>query len=171
MGLFSNLFGKKEEASKEPELNVSPDDIVAMADGHLIDVSTVSDPVFAQKMMGDSVAFRYDGDKVTICAPASGELTACFPTGHAFGITMADGVEVLVHIGIDTVNANGDGFRLRNKKQGDKVKAGDAIVDVDLKKLGAKYDMSTMLIITNPNGRTMKFIEPQDVKRGQSVIK
>lgn len=170
MGLFGNLFGKKEAAVEEPELNVAADDIVAMADGHLIDVSGVSDPVFAQKMMGESVAFRYDGDKVTVCAPASGELTACFPTGHAFGITMADGVEVLVHIGIDTVNANGDGFRLRGKKQGDKVKAGDAIVDVDLKKLGAKYDMSTMLIITNPNGKIMRFVAPQDVKRGQSVI-
>lgn len=83
---------------------------------------------------------------------------------------MNNGTELLIHCGINTVEANGDGFRLLKKKQGDKVRAGDPIVEADIKKLSAKYDMSTMLIVTNPNGQTIAFIAPQSVVRGQSVI-
>lgn len=167
MGLF-DAFKKKTEIL-EP-LNVSDTDIVALADGELIDVTNVSDPMFAEKMMGDSVAFRYSGEKVTICSPANGTLSALFPTGHAFGVTMKNGVELLVHIGIDTVNAKGDGFRLLGKKQDDAVKAGDPIIEVDLKKLAKKYDMPVMLIVTNANEQTITFRTPCTVKRGESVI-
>lgn len=160
MGLFDK-FRKKDENSVN---------IVAMADGDLIDVTTVPDQVFSQKMLGDSVAFSYPGDEVEVCSPATGTLTVLYPTGHAFGVTRDDGVELLVHIGIDTVEANGDGFTLGKFKQGDKVKAGDMIVKADLKKLGAKYNMSTMLIITNANGKDLHFISPQHVTKGQSVI-
>lgn len=168
MGLF-DLFMKKEP-HLEP-IDVDDNAIVALADGRMIDITTVPDPVFAEKMMGDSIAFKYGGDKVILCAPANGTLTVLFPTGHAFGVTTNNGVELLVHCGVDTVNAKGDGFRLLKKKQGDPVNAGDPIVEVDLKKLSAKYDMSTMLIISNPNEREIAFIEPKEVKRGESVIK
>lgn len=170
MGLFDKLL-KKEEKVVLPELNVGDEDIVAIADGELIDIKTVSDPVFAEEMMGKSVAFKFPGDKVVLCSPANGTLAVLFPTGHAYGLQMNNGVELLVHCGIDTVNANGDGFRLLGKKQGDSVKAGDPIVEVDLKKLSAKYDMSTMLIITNANDKQLDFIEPQIVTRGQKVTK
>ena len=95
-----------------------------------------------------------------------------FPTGHAFGVTMKNGVELLVHIGIDTVNAKGDGFRVLGVKQDDTVRAGDPIVEVDLKKLSKKYDMPVMLIITNANAndQTITFRSPCAVKRGESVI-
>jgi PTS system glucose-specific IIA component len=169
MGFFDKLFKKEEEISLPP-VEVGDDAIVAVADGQMIDVAKVSDPVFAEKMMGDSTAFSYDGGKVVLCAPANGTLSVLFPTGHAFGITRSDGVELLVHCGVNTVEAKGDGFRLLNKKQGDTVKAGDPIVEADIGKLSAKYDMSTMLIITNPNGKEFHFLEPQPVKRGQSVI-
>jgi PTS system glucose-specific IIA component len=169
MGLFDKLFKKEEEAL--PELNVDDSAIVAIADGELIDVKTVPDPVFAEEMMGKSTAFKYNKDKVTLCSPANGTLGVLFPTGHAFGIVTNEGVEILIHCGVDTVNANGDGFKLLKKKQGDTVKAGDPIVEVDIKKLSANYDMSTMLIITNPNEKVFEFIEPQAVKRGQSVVK
>lgn len=170
MGLFDKLRKKEETVTLEP-INIDDGAIVALADGELIDVHTVSDPVFAQEMMGKSVAFKFDKDKVTLCSPANGTLGVLFPTGHAFGIIMNNGVEFLVHIGIDTVNAKGDGFKVLSKKQGDPVKAGDPIVEVDLKKLSAKYDMSTMLIITNANDKEIDFIEPQTVTRGQSLIK
>lgn len=123
-------------------------------DKTLIDVTTVPDPVFAQKMMGDSIDFRYETDKVTLCSPANGTLSVLFPAGHAFGITMNNGVELLVHCGIDTVNANGDGFRILKKKQGDQVKAGEPIVEVNIKRLSQKFDMSTMLVVTNAMIRT-----------------
>ena len=169
MGLFDKLLKKQEETL--PEINVSDSNIVVIADGELIDVHTVSDPVFAEEMMGKSTAFKFNKDKVVLCSPANGTLSVLFPTGHAFGITTNEGVEILIHCGIDTVNANGDGFRLLSKKQGDTVKAGDPVVEVNVKKLSATYDMSTMLIITNPNGNEYEFIEPQVVTRGQSVIK
>ena len=168
MGLFDKLF-KKEEEVVLPELNVGDEDIVALADGELIDIKTVSDPVFAEQMMGKSTAFKFPGDKVVLCSPANGTLAVLFPTGHAYGIMMNNGVELLVHCGVDTVNANGDGFRLLGKKQGDTVKAGDPIVEVDLKKLSKTYDMSTMLIITNANEKELDFVDPKPVTRGEKV--
>lgn len=143
--------------------------ITAPADGTMFPIEQVKDKVFSQKLLGDGVAFLYEEDCVTLCSPADGTLSALFPTGHAFGVTMANGVELLIHIGIDTVNANGDGFLLLGKKQGDKVKAGDPLIRVDLKKLREKFDMSTMLIVSNSNGKSIKFAEPGTVKKQQSI--
>lgn len=167
MGFFDR-FKKQETVLPEP-LDVSDDAIVAIADGELIDVKTVSDPMFAEKMMGETIAFGYTEDKVILCSPANGTLSVMFPTGHAFGITMKNGIQLLVHCGVNTVEANGDGFRILNKKQGDSVKAGDPIVEVDMKKLKAKYDMSTMLIVTDAADHEIHFIPEQPVKRGQSL--
>ena len=136
-----------------------------------MDIKTVPDPMFAEELLGKSIAFRFDKDKVMICSPANGVLSAVFPTGHAFGVTTNEGVDLLVHIGIDTINSKGDGFRLMGKKQGDRVRAGEPVVEADVRKLSQNYDMSTMLIITNPNGKEFTFIEPQNVVRGQSVLK
>ena len=171
MGLFDKLFKKEEEVILPALENVADEDIVAIADGELIDVSTVSDPVFAEQRMGKSTAFKFDKDKVVLCSPANGTLAVLFPTGHAYGIAMNNGVELLVHCGVDTVNAKGDGFKLLGKKQGDAIKAGDPIVEVDIKKLSKTYDMSTMLIITNANDKELDFVDPQIVTRGQKVIK
>ncbi|MBR2546384.1 MAG: PTS glucose transporter subunit IIA, partial [Erysipelotrichaceae bacterium] len=120
MGLFDFLKKKevKEDVALEP-VTVDDEAVVALADGKVFDIVEVADPVFSQKMMGDGVAFSFTGDKTVLCAPANGTLTVLFPTGHAFGITANNGVEILVHCGIDTVNANGDGFKLLGKKQGD----------------------------------------------------
>ena len=171
MGLFDKFFKTNEEPMIAPLHDISDDDIVAIADGDLVDVKTVPDPVFAEEMMGKTIAFRYQKDKAVLCSPANGTLSVLFPTGHAYGIEMNNGVEILVHIGVDTVNSKGDGFRTLKKKQGDLVKAGDPIVEVDLKKLSQQYDMSTMLIISNPNGKEIAFIDPQEVTRGQSLLK
>ncbi len=167
MGLFDKIF-KKEEALAAVEC--TDDEVVAIADGKMIDITTVSDQTFAQKMMGDGVAFTSDEDTVTFCSPANGTLTVVFPTGHAFGVTMNNGVELLVHIGIDTVSANGDGFTLLGKKQGSLVKAGEPIVKVDMAKLRKKFDMPVMLIVTDANGKEITMPTPKDVKRGEVII-
>ena len=111
MGLFDKLFNKKEELE-----TVDNQEIVAIADGEMFDVSTVSDELFASKAMGDGVAFKFTQDKVTLCSPVNGKLAVLFPTGHAFGCMMGDGVEILVHCGINTVEANGEGFKILKKK-------------------------------------------------------
>ena len=165
MGLF-DAFRKKETIALP---DVSDDEIVAVADGELIDVATVSDAVFAEKMMGESIAFTYTQDKVTVCSPANGTLSVLFPTGHAFGVTMKDGTELLVHIGIDTVSAKGEGFKILGKKQGSTVKAGEPVIEADFRKLRQKYDMPVMLIVTNSNEHHVSFISPCKVFRGQKV--
>lgn len=168
MGLFDKLFNSEV---KLEEINVDDDAIVALADGEIIDIKTVSDEMFAQEMMGKSVAFKYHDNKVVLCSPCNGTLSVLFPTGHAFGLTNKKDVEILVHCGVDTVKAKGEGFKILNKKQGDEVKAGDPIVEVDIKKLSKTYDMSTMLIITNPNEQEFDFIGQGEVKRGQKINK
>ena len=151
------LFGKKKV------------DFVSPAGGRLMNITEVEDPVFSSKMLGDGFAVDLtDGE---IGAPFDGEVTAAFPTGHAFGIQMKNGMELLVHIGINTVEANGDGFKVMNVKQGDVVKAGQPIVEVDFKKLSKKYNINTMLIITNNLDTPAQFTEPKSVKRGDSVLK
>ena len=143
--------------------------ICAMADGEMIDITTVSDQIFAKKIMGDSIAFIFKGPNISICAPCSGKLTVLYPTGHAFGITMNNGVEILIHIGIDTVNARGKGFQILNKKQGDMVKVGEEIVKVNFELLRQKYDMSTILIITNSNVKRINFLPLSIVSKGDKV--
>ncbi len=165
MGLF-DLFRKKEEL---PPVTVTDEDVVAVADGELIDISTVSDSVFAGQVLGTSCAFRFDQDKVTICSPANGTISSLFHTGHAFGVLTADGSDLLIHIGINTVEAKGKGFEILGKKEGDKVKAGEPVIRVDLKELRKTYDMSTMIIVTDSE-REFRFAGPQKVVRGQSVL-
>ena len=161
-----NLFKKKEVF--EP-LNKDNSEITSLGDGKLIPIESVSDPMFAEKMLGDSIAFEFSGRDVTVFSPVNSTLTVIFPTGHAFGVTTEDGVEVLVHIGIDTVNSKGEGFKILNKKQGDHVDAGDPIVTVNFNALKEKYDMSTMLIITNANGKNVTLVREGDVTR-ESVV-
>lgn len=161
------LFHKKESLSA---LQVADNDIVAMADSTIIPVSEITDEVFATESLGTTCAFRCEAATVTICAPANGKLTVMYPTGHAFSIAMADGTELLVHIGVDTVNENGRGFKVL-ASQGDQVRAGQPIVEVDYKKLMKKYDMSTMLIVTNPDEHPIAFRGTGEVHRGDSILK
>ncbi|KJY58206.1 PTS Glc IIA [Lactobacillus kullabergensis] len=165
-----DLFKIFERKNKILPLNASDEDIVAMADGTMFDVTKVSDPIFANQTLGNSVAFKYPKKQITICSPANGILTTLFPTGHAFGIKTNMGIEILIHIGINTVNANGNGFSFGKFRQGDKVKSGDPIVTVNVKKLSNYFDMSTILIITKTNNKKIDFIPFQKVRKGQLII-
>lgn len=166
--MFS-LFKKKEkEEAYTNTVTASDDEIVALGNGTLIPIEQVNDPTFAEKMMGDGIAF--DLDDGFVVSPCNGSLDVAFPTGHAFGITRNDGVEVLIHIGINTVSENGKGFTVL-AKQGTQVKAGDPLVKVDLNTLRTKYDMTTMLVITNPNDKEVSFIDCEHVERGQKISK
>ncbi len=169
MGLFEKLFGSFDTTL--PKVHVKDTDIAAPADGTIVDIKTLPDPMFAQELLGKSIAFRHDADSAVICAPANGVIRQLFPTGHAFEIETKEGVSILVHLGIETVNEKGNGFKLYSKRKGDPVSAGDPIVKVDLAKLSARYDMSTILIITDDNGKTFDFLESGKVQRGQSILK
>lgn len=125
---------------KKPQL-LSP------IDGKIIDLKDVPDAVFAQKLAGDGAAVDSTGD--TVFSPADGILTLVFRTNHAFGLTLDNGAEVLVHIGLDTVHLNGQFFE-RIAEQGTKVKAGDPVIKIDRKAILDKgYSLITPVLITN----------------------
>lgn len=102
--------------------------ITAPIEGTCVALSEVPDEVFSQKMMGDGIAIQPTGD--TLCAPISGVITAIIDSHHAFGITSDDGIEILVHCGLDTVNLGGKGFTVL-KEVNTRVQAGDPIIKVD----------------------------------------
>ena len=138
------FFKKKKENNVESKLT-----IIAPADGKLLPLSEVPDPVFAQKMAGDGVAIEVAGD--TIVAPADGELTLVFGTKHAFALTLENGIEMLVHVGIETVSLNGEGFE-QLAEQGTKVKAGTPILKIDREFIKSKgCPLTTPVLITNPD--------------------
>ncbi len=118
-------------------------------EGSVVDITTVPDAVFSQKMVGDG--FAVNPTAGTVKAPCSGKLVQIFPTNHAFGIVTEEGVEVLVHIGIDTVELGGEGFE-RLVEPGVQVTAGQAIIEVDLDVLKS-HDKSiiTPVVITTPD--------------------
>lgn len=153
----------KEASITNPVQKDFPDDaIVAVSDGELLPLETVNDDVFAKKLMGDGVAIKLKSD--FIVSPINGELTTVFPTGHAFGITGHDGLEVLVHIGINTVELEGKGFNVL-ANTGDKVRAGQPIVTIDRQEIEkAGYDTTTMLVITNANNQEIHLQEKGEVK-------
>lgn len=159
---------KEEKAPETITKQIADDDLVSIANGSLLDITEVNDETFSSKMMGDGVAFQLTED--TIYAPCNGTLMMAFETGHAFGIQRNDGVELLIHIGIDTVKENGNGFT-PYKKQGDTLKAGEPLAKVDRKALEAKgYDLTTMLIVTDDNGKTISFKEDGPVQVCESIL-
>ena len=115
--------------------------------GDVVALSNVNDPVFSSGAMGQGIAVKPSED--VVYAPADAEVTIVFPTGHAYGLRTANGAEILIHVGIDTVSMNGEGFD-QKVAQGDKVKAGDVLGTFDSAKIAAAgLDDTTMVIVTN----------------------
>lgn len=116
-------------------------------DGEAVPLNSVNDEVFASESMGKGIAIV--PEKGVLYAPADGEISAMFETGHAVGMVTEEGTELLMHIGINTVEMNGDGF-VPKVQEGQKVHAGDVLVEFDIDKIiKAGYDTTTMLIIAN----------------------
>ena len=115
--------------------------------GKVLPLSDVPDKVFSSGAMGKGLAI--DPEKGELIAPEDGEITTIFPTGHAVGLTTKDGIEILMHIGMDTVELEGQGFETF-VKQGDQVKAGDLLVRFDIEAIkAAGYSVITPIVITN----------------------
>lgn len=155
------MFGIFKKKEKEAFKIVSP------TDGTLITLPEVPDQVFSAKMMGDG--FAVNPETGTICAPVSGVAESVFPTGHAVGIKTHDGIECIVHIGLDTVELNGEGFKPLIG-QGDKVKAGQPVVEVDLDALRDKgYNLVTMVVF--PSGYDKPFdLGSRKVTSGETLV-
>jgi len=133
--------------------------------GDVVALSNVNDPVFSSGVMGQGIAVK--PSKGVVYAPADAEIAIAFPTGHAYGLKTDNGAEILIHVGIDTVSLNGEGFEAK-VSQGDRVRAGDIIGTFDSEVIAANgLDDTTMVIITN----TMDYAEVTPIATGSVTNK
>ena len=123
------------------------EDVHSVADGQVINIEDVKDPVFSQRMMGDGFAVEPENGKIV--SPLAGKVSSIFPTKHALGLVSDNGLEVLVHIGLDTVSLEGKPFEVK-VTEGQTVAAGDLLVEADLAAIReAGRETSTVVVFTN----------------------
>ena len=143
-----NLFKK----NKEYESIILKSPVV----GRCFDITEIPDEVFSAKMLGNGIGFEStDG---VLYAPADGEILQVFPTNHAVILKTKDGIELLLHIGVDTVQMKGEGFEAFAEK-GQQVKVGDKLVafDNDLIKVKAKSNLSALILTDSENMESVEF--------------
>ena len=137
----------EEETTGNVPAALQDETIISPIVGSAVALSDVNDPVFSSGAMGQGIAIK--PSEGVVYAPADAEVTIAFATGHAYGLKTANGAEILIHVGIDTVSMNGEGFD-QKVSQGSKVKAGDIIGTFDSAKIAAAgLDDTTMVIVTN----------------------
>ena len=137
----------EEETTGNIPAALQDETIISPIVGSAVALSDVNDPVFSSGAMGQGIAIK--PTEGVVYAPADAEVTIAFATGHAYGLKTANGAEILIHVGIDTVSMNGEGFD-QKVSQGSKVKAGDIIGTFDSAKIAAAgLDDTTMVIVTN----------------------
>lgn len=136
-------------------------EMVSPQDGRATTVLEIPDEVFSEKILGDGVAIIPTSDEIV--SPVDGEIVQIAETGHAFCIRSSDGVDILIHVGVDTVSLKGQGF-VSLVKVGQKVKAGEPIGTADLKMIEeGGYPTHTAVLITN-----MSVIDKMEVHSGQA---
>ena len=181
------MFGYEDEASSVPAEDkeagaiieeettgtvpetLQDETIISPIVGQAVALENVNDPVFSSGAMGQGIAVK--PSEGVVYAPADAEVTIAFATGHAFGLKTANGAEVLIHVGIDTVSMNGEGFD-QKVAQGDKVKAGDVLGTFDSAKIAAAgLDDTTMVIVTNAADYTsVTPVATGAVAKGDAII-
>lgn len=141
--------------------------LTAPIDGKVVSLEEVPDPVFSQRMMGDGVAIQTTGE--IAYAPADGVITVTIETKHAFGMSLENGMELIVHVGLDTVDAKGEGFEMLVKEH-QRVSAGTPIIRIN-RDLLKDRNLITPVIVTNPE--CFEFVNMhvgEAVKGGESVL-
>lgn len=161
MGFFDKLFGSKESRTLEVK-------IYAPLSGEIVNIEDVPDVVFSEKIVGDGIAIRPNGNKIV--APVNGVIGKIFETNHAFSIESDEGVELFVHFGIDTVELKGEGFK-RIAQEGQKVNVGDVVLEFDLSELEAKAkSVLTPVVVSNMDEISNLVKETGEVVAGESII-
>lgn len=175
------LYKDKEEVKEEPKEEVkeittesnsnmiNKEIIDSPIKGKVIKLSNIEDAAFASGVLGNGVAIM--PTEGVVVSPVDGEITTLFPSLHAIGITSESGVEILIHVGLDTVQLGGKGFKA-HIKQGDKVKKGQHLLDFNIEEIkNAGYSVVTPVVITNTaNYLEVVETEEQNVDRGNSLI-
>ena len=169
-GESAALNGNSAADSTDAARAADVKELKSILDGKVIPITDVQDEVFSQKIMGDGVAIEPSNTVVT--APADCDVSVVMAdTGHACGLTLANGVELLIHVGVDTVDMGGDGFKLL-VKEGNHVRAGEPLIEFDPEKIrAAGHPCTTMLIVTGEGsaaGITMH--TGMEVKAGETTV-
>lgn len=159
MGIF-DMFKKKKQEEKG---------IIALTNGELLEITEVPDEVFSNKIMGDGFAIK-SNDGI-IVSPVDGTVEMVFDTKHAVGLKADNGLEILIHLGVDTVNLKGEGFEVF-VNAGDKVSAGDKLIkmDVDFIQKNAKSDISPVIFTNLEENQSVKVITGKVVAKEENRI-
>jgi PTS system trehalose-specific IIC component len=163
------IVGKKKLSAADRGETVAiskNEDFQAVASGNVMPIENVDDQAFASKSMGDGIAFEPTDGK--IYSPYTGEVTVAFPTGHAYGIQADNGKEVLIHIGMDTVELNGKGFK-GAVKQGDRIHQGDLLTQADLEYIKSQ-GKSTITPVIFTDGTEVTLLKKGSVKAHETGI-
>lgn len=158
-----SLFEKKVIVENEKE-----DIVYAPVSGQIVQLEKVNDPVFSQKIMGEGIAIVPNSEN--IYSPISGVVSMIFPTKHAIGITRDNGLGVILHIGIETVNLKGKGFDLK-VSQGQRVNVGEMLMKIDLKYISSHCDPTTMIVFDNISELSIQSIATGNCEVGQPLLK
>lgn len=160
------IQAKADEKAEKHDKNI---ELAAPVAGEVVDLTTVKDDVFSKLILGDGIAIKPSDGK--IYAPSDGIVRVAYPTGHAVGVTTANGIEYLIHLGIDTVELKGKYFT-SHVEQGMKIKKGDLLVEYDVEKIKkAGYDPTAMLIVTKTdNLESVTPLKYGTVQVGENVI-
>ena len=163
MGLF-DMFKKKDAAASFPVV------LAADAAGAFVKMEDIPDEVFAQGILGQCCGI--DPTEGKVYAPIDGEITQAPDSGHALGIQGIGDVEVLIHVGVDTVEMKGDGFSPK-VKEGDKVKKGDLLLEMDLDKIAAAAHPAVVItVVTNTDDfKDVEVVASGAVEPGADLIK
>ena len=160
----------RAEAKESAEAMEADGTITSVLSGRVIPIEEVDDNVFSQKIMGDGVAV--EPEDTLVKAPADASVTVVMKeSGHACGLTLANGLELLIHVGVDTVDMNGDGFRLF-VEEGQKVRRGDPLIQFDPEKIkAAGHPLTTMLIVTGEGGaKNVTMHSGMEAKAGETAV-
>ncbi len=143
--------------------------ILAPVSGNVVPLSEVPDDVFAEGMAGDGAAIVPAGGGEVV-APVSGSLVKLFEGGHAFGIATDEGIELIVHIGLDTIELRGEGFE-KLATEGERVDAGQPVVRFDLETIkDSGYDPITPVVVTNPEDHAVSVLKNGEVQAGDDLL-
>ena len=171
MGLFDKLLHKKEaRANEEIDTQAAPFTICAPFSGKVIPVHDIPDPVFSEGIVG--LGCGIEPEEETVYAPFDGVISQIAETKHAIGITSTDGMELLIHVGIDTVDMNGKGFDTL-VTEGQRVKAGQLLLTFSLSQIeAAGHPTTTAVLLTNHEDfSALNLMVIGQTQHGQSILK
>ena len=170
------IKSKLEDYIRENKVDAKIDEVYneikSPFNGKTLPITVITDEVFSQKMLGEGIAIVPDTDIKDVFSPCEGVITSITDSKHAIGIKTESGAEILIHIGLDTVNLGGEHFEI-NIKKGDKVKLGDKLLTVDFESIRKKgYNVITPVVITNSDKyKDFSFNENKNVEKGQFIIR